>query len=113
MLTASTLPRMVLRAVYALTESGSAPSLRTVLAVVPAPSAKVEATIKALDSQGYLDANRMRLTMRGLAAACSPRMIEASAVPATERRKTPRDRHWAGSMAPVSRPGLRKAASVA
>jgi len=107
MLTGSTLPRMVLRAVYALTESGSAPSLRTVVAIVPAPAPKVEATIRALDAQGFLDASRMRLTMRGLAAACSPRMV------ATDRRKTPRDQHWAGSAARPVKPGLRKAAIVA
>lgn len=107
MLTASTLPRMVLRAVYALTEAGSPASLRTVLAVVPAPAPKVEAAIRALDAQGFLDATRMRLTMRGLAAACSPRMV------ATDRRKAPRDQHWAGAAAGPTRPGLRKAAIVA
>ena len=104
MLTGSTLPRMVLRAVYALTESGSPASLRTILAVVPAPAPKVVATVRALDAEGYLDATRMRLTMRGLAAACSPRMI------ATDRRRAPRDRHWAGALGVSVKPGLRKAA---
>lgn len=107
MLTGSTLPRMVLRAVYALTESGASASLRTVLSVVPAPAPRVEATIRALDAQGYLDASRMRLTMRGLAAACAPRMV------ATDRRKAPRDGHWAGAIAQSKKPGLRKAAIVA
>jgi hypothetical protein len=97
----TTLPRMVLRAVYALTESGSPASLRSILAVVPAPAPKIIATVRALDAEGYLDATRMRLTMRGLAAACAPRMV------ATDRRRAPRDRHWAGA---VVRPGLRKAA---
>ena len=107
MLTGSTLPRMVLRAVYALTEAGTPPSMCTVLAIVPAPAPKVEATIRALDAQGLLDATRMRLTMRGLAAACATRMV------ATDRRKTPRDQHWAGSVARSTKPGLRKAAIVA
>lgn len=104
MLTGSTLPRMVLRAVYALTESGSPASLRTILSIVPAPAPKVVATVRALDSEGYLDATRMRLTMRGLAAACAPRMV------ATDRRRAPRDRHWAGAAAAPVKPGLRKAA---
>lgn len=104
MLTGSTLPRMVLRAVYALTESGSPASLRTILAVVPAPAPKVVATVRALDAEGYLDATKMRLTMRGLAAACAPRMV------ATDRRRAPRDRHWAGAVAVPVKPGLRKAA---
>ncbi len=104
MLTGSTLPRMVLRAVYALTESGSPASLRTILAIVPAPAPKVVATVRALDAEGFLDANRMRLTMRGLAMACSPRMV------ATDRRRAPRDRHWAGAVATPVKPGLRKAA---
>src|SRR5262245_14449235 len=107
MLAASTLPRMVLRAVYALTESGSPPSLRTVLAIVPAPAPKVVATVRALDAQGYLDATKMRLTMRGLAAACAPRMV------AVDRRRSPRDAHWAGALAQSHKPGLRKAAIVA
>lgn len=107
MLTGSTLPRMVLRAVYALAEAGTPPSLCTVLAVVPAPAPKVEATIRALDAQGLLDATRMRLTMRGLAAAVAPRMV------ATDRRKAPRDQHWAGAMSRPSKPGLRKVAVVA
>jgi hypothetical protein len=107
MLPASTLPRMILRAVYALTESGSAASLRTILAVVPAPAPKVVATVRALDAEGYLDATKMRLTMRGLAAACAPRMIAA------DRRKVSRDRHWAGAMKQEAKPGLRKAAIVA
>ena len=107
MLTVSPLPRMILRAVYALTESGSPASLQSVLAIVPAPAPKVIATVRALDAEGYLDASRMRLTMRGLAAACAPRMV------AIDRRRTPRDRHWAGSVAEQTKPGLRKAAIVA
>lgn len=110
MLAASTLPRMILRAVYALTESGSPASLRAILAVVPAPAPRVVATVRALDAEGYLDATRMRLTMRGLAAACAPRMVAA------ERRRVSRDRHWAGAIAAgaeEAKPGLRKAAIVA
>ena len=108
MLPASTLPRMVLRAVYALTESGAPASLRTILAVVPAPAPKIVATVRALDAEGYLDATRMRLTMRGLAAACAPRMVAA------DRRKQSRDRHWAGAISELpAKPGLRKAAIVA
>jgi hypothetical protein len=98
---------MVLRAVYALTEAGSPASLRTVVAVVPAPAPQVEAAIRALDAQGFLDAARMRLTMRGLAAACAPRMV------ATDRRKVSRDQHWAGSAARPAKPGVRKVAIVA
>jgi hypothetical protein len=100
----ATLPRLVLRAVYALTESGSPASLRSLLAVVPAPAPQIVATVRALDAEGYLDAARMRLTMRGLAAACAPRMV------ATDRRKTRRDLNWAGSIAADRKPGLRKAA---
>jgi hypothetical protein len=109
---------MVLRAVKALTESGSAPSLRSLTAVVPAPAAQVVSVVRALDAQGYLDATRMRLTMRGLAAACASRVVT------TDRRKAPRDRHWAGAIAGGAgndseesndsrRPGLRKVAIVA
>lgn len=105
------LPRMILRAVYALTESGTPASLRSLIAVVPAPAPKVVATVRALDAEGYLDATKMRLTMRGLAAACAPRMV------AVDRRKASRDRHphsgWAGAMRKDGRPGLRKAAIVA
>ncbi len=107
MLTASPLPRLVLRAVYALTESGSNPSLPSVVAVVPAPANQVEAAVRALDAQGYLDAQRMRLTMRGLAAACAPKMV------ATDRRRAPRTKHWAGAIAEAPRPGLRKVARPA
>jgi hypothetical protein len=104
------LPRMILRAVYALTESGTPPSLRSLLAIVPAPADQIVATIRALNGEGYLDASRMRLTMRGLALACAPHMV------ATDRRRAPRDRKWAGAIDrsnETGKPGLRKAAIVA
>lgn len=120
MSTLSPLARRVLRAVYALTESGLAPSCASILAVVPAKHADVLAAIEALETDGFLDASRMRLTMAGLAAACAPRME------AVDRRRSARDRHWAGAMslAPqretiallgpgLRAPGLRKATSVA
>jgi hypothetical protein len=108
MLAASPLPRMVLRAVFALSESGSSVSMGAVQAVVPAPADAVAQTIAALDAAGLLDRQRMRLTMQGLAAACAPRMI------ATDRRRAPRDAHWAGAAAKQTRkPGLRKGAVVA
>jgi Mn-dependent DtxR family transcriptional regulator len=105
----ATLPRMVLRAVYALTESGAPTTLRTLVAVVPADASRVIETVKALDQAGYLDAKRMRLTMAGLAAASAPRMV------ATERRRVARDAHWAGAaaLAADKKPGLRKTAIVA
>lgn len=105
-----TLPRMVLRAVYALTESGASPTLRSLVAVVPAPAPRVVETVRALDEAGYLDSKRMRLTMQGLAAAMSPRMV------ATDRRRARRDGNWAGAVAgrstvaPNEKPGLRKVA---
>ncbi|MGZ3424754.1 MAG: hypothetical protein ACXVEE_43255 [Polyangiales bacterium] len=105
----ATLPRMVLRAVYALTESGAPTTLRTLVAVVPAAPARVVDTVRALDEAGYLDSKRMRLTMAGLAAASAPRMV------ATERRRAPRGANWAGAVAdrPEQKPGLRKTAIVA
>src|SRR4051812_20382898 len=112
----ATLPRMVLRAVYALTESGTALTMRTLVAVVPAPAARVVETVRALDEAGYLCARKMRLTMAGLAAASAPRMV------ATERRRVPRlssrgEGHWAGAvaedLAAELKPGLRKTAIVA
>jgi hypothetical protein len=107
MLDGSTLPRMVLRAVFALGEAGTPASLPTLLAVVPAPAEEIEAALRALDAQGFLDAARLRLTMRGLAAAVAPRMV------AVDRRKTPRTHHWAGSIARAAKPGLRKVSVVA
>lgn len=105
--TAATLPRMVLRAVYALTESGAPTTLRTLVAVVPAEPARVVDTVRALDEAGYLDSKRMRLTMAGLAAASAPTMVT------TERRRAPRSRaNWAGAVA-ERKPGLRKTAIVA
>jgi hypothetical protein len=106
----TTLPRMVLRAVYALTESGAPTTLRTLVAVVPAEPSRVIDTVRALDEAGYLDSKRMRLTMAGLAAASAPRMV------ATERRRAPRSSkrgaNWAGAVAD-QKPGLRKTAIVA
>ena len=102
----ATLPRMVLRAVYALTEAGAPATLRTVVAVVPAAPERVVDAVRALDEAGYLDAKRMRLTMAGLAAASAPRMV------ATERRRASREANWAGAVAD-KKPGLRKTAIVA
>jgi hypothetical protein len=69
------LPRLVLRAVHALQERGVSPSIEAVVAVVPADDEAVRAMIDALDRDGYLDASRMRLTLRGFAAVQLPTAV--------------------------------------
>jgi hypothetical protein len=79
------LARRVLRAVHALSQRDVAPSLPALLAVVPDSPARICATLLALDQQGYLDGDRLRLTLRGFAAVQAPRAV------AFERRRSLRD----------------------
>ncbi len=78
------LARRVLRAVHALSQRSAEPSLPALLAVVPDSPARVCATLLALDAQGFLDGERLRLTLRGFAAVQAPRAV------AFERRRNAR-----------------------
>ena len=84
------LARRVLRAVHALSQRDAAPSLPALLAVVPDSPARICATLIALDREGYLDGERLRLTLRGFAAVQAPRAV------AFERRRGARDARSSG-----------------
>ena len=73
--------RRVLRAVHALSQRDASPSLPALLAIVPDSPTRICAALLALDEGGYLDGERLRLTMRGFAAVHAPRAI------AFERRR--------------------------
>jgi hypothetical protein len=73
---------LVLRAIRTLQAQGSPVSLRTLLAVVPAPPLAVAGTLRALDAEGYLDPHTLRLTMLGFVASHAPTMV------AYERRRS-------------------------
>jgi hypothetical protein len=73
--TSTDLSRRVLRAIHALGERTGEPSIQTLLALVPAPPAAVCAMLLALDEAGYVDGERLRLTMRGFAAVHAPRAL--------------------------------------
>lgn len=75
------LPRRVLRAVHALCQRDAEPSVTALLAIVPDSPARVCAMLLALDAEGYLDGERLRLTLRGFAALQIPRAV------AFERRR--------------------------
>jgi hypothetical protein len=79
------LARLVLRALFALSQQTTAPiSLERLCAVVPAPAPAVLAMVRALDEEGFVDASRLRLTLMGFAAAHAPQVVTF------ERRRYPR-----------------------
>lgn len=75
------LPRRVLRALHALSDRGCGASLEALLAIVPDSKTAVCATLLALDEAGYVDGEKLRLTMLGFAAVQAPRAV------AFERRR--------------------------
>jgi len=74
----------VLRAVHALSKRDVEPSWHALFAVVPESAARIFSTVLALDAEGYLDAETLRLTLRGFAA------VQLPAAVAYERRRNGR-----------------------
>ncbi|GAC1394031.1 MAG: hypothetical protein NVS3B10_21050 [Polyangiales bacterium] len=72
--------RRLLRAVHVVSQREGS-SLRTLLALVPDPPARACAMLLALDEAGYIDGERLRLTLRGFAALHAPQAL------AFERRR--------------------------